>query len=115
MIEHDLSRRGGWYFHEKLPITDPLDYFAEAGGGGRRFGAQIGNKRRSVTCPFQKSYPDVFVMQPAKMEIATMTPDRWTARCKGASNAKCVRAEGPAAGGNQKRKPALSPAVVIGR
>ncbi len=31
---------------------------------------------------------------PARIGMATMGPDRWTARCKGASfcNAKCVRA-----------------------
>jgi hypothetical protein len=31
MAEDDLSGRGGWFFHEKMPVTDPLDYFAQAG------------------------------------------------------------------------------------
>ena len=44
--------------------------------------------------PFRKSYPNVLVMQPSQDRNGTMAPDRWTARCKGASfcNAKCVRA-----------------------
>ncbi len=32
----------------------------------------------SGRCPFRKSYPDVLVVQPDKIGMATMTPDRWT-------------------------------------
>jgi hypothetical protein len=75
----EFARQGGLK-GGRARANKPPERRAEMAKIACRRGFSTQTTRRAIRCPFRKSYPDVLWCRPVKIGMATMTPDRWTAR-----------------------------------